>query len=315
MVASKPLAAWNVSRYEVPTDFYSHPLDWSAKDQIAVTLNSELVYANPMNHSLTFSRCPVGDTSCVKFSVNGDTIALGSLIGPIRLLDAERDSPISTHDVSQSCVHCIGYHGTLILSGHHDGCVNVCDTREPLKVEAIRAHSLTCCTVLFDHEAVRFATGSDDCLCLVWDIRNTSKPSAALSGHAAAVRGISWCPRAANKIATGGGSHCRRLKLWDTDAKNVIAEINTGSQVCNVFWLRDYSEILTTEGFHNCTMTFWSEADLKITATIREHTDRVLYCAPSPIQKLAATLTPKDGLRIWSLAKADEMDPPKAPIR
>jgi hypothetical protein len=62
-------------------------------------------------------------------------------------------------------------------------------------------------------------------------------------------------------------------------------------------------------------MTFWAEGDLKITATIREHSDRVLYCALSPTQKLAATLTPKDGLRIWSLAKVDGLDPPKAPIR
>jgi hypothetical protein len=163
-VASKPLAAWNVSRFEIPTDFYSDSLDWSAKDQIAFTLNSELVYASLATHSLTFSLCPVGNTFYVKFSASGDTFALGSLIGPICLLDAECNSPISTHDISRSCVHCIGYHGTLILSEHHDGCVSVCDTRKPLKVEVIRAQSLMSYTVLFDHEVIRFATGSDDSL-------------------------------------------------------------------------------------------------------------------------------------------------------
>jgi WD40 repeat protein len=242
-------------------------------------------------------------------------IVLGSLLGPLRLLDVSRDEMVSSHNVCRSCCHCVSCHGSVILSSHRNGVVSVYDLREPVVIQSLQAHAMPCCTALFDFDGVRFATGSDDCSCTIWDVRNISRPSCMLCGHSAAVRGISWCPRAHNRIATGGGTQDRRIRIWDTDTGDVIVETNTGSQICNVFWMREYNEILTTEGFQNCTMTFWSETDLKAVGAIREHQDRVLYCAMSPIHNSAVTLTRKDGLRIWGLGKGEEAAPPKAPIR
>jgi WD40 repeat protein len=297
----------------ISRDFYSHPLDWSLTDRIALLLDDHLNFTSMDDTVIKRSRTPVGDTFSLKFIDSGNLIALGSILGPIRVVDVTRDELISSHQVNFTRACCVDCHGPTILSAHDDGSVCLCDIRASAERHTFRVHAQLCCSVHFDHDGVRFASGGEDTTCRIWDLRHPESPSAILEGHTAAIRAIAWCPRDKNRIATGGGTSDRHIKLWDVTTKNVLIDANCGSQVCNLFWCSDHGELVSTEGFQDCTVTIWNEAEMKVAARIRGHRDRVLFCAMAPREYSIATLTQQDGMKIWNLAVTAEK--PAAPVR
>jgi WD40 repeat protein len=120
--------------------------------------------------------------------------------------------------------------------------------------------------------------------------------------HQGTVRAISWAPPGRNRIVTGGGTTDQHIKIWDPDDGTTFMDAHTGCQLCNLHWNTELGEIVSTEGFRECTMTFWNETDLKVIANISGHRDRVLYCSVAPNERNAVTLTPKDGLQFWNLS-------------
>jgi cell division cycle 20-like protein 1 (cofactor of APC complex) len=109
--------------------------------------------------------------------------------------------------------------------------------------------------------------------------------------------------------------HDRHLKVWDIDKHEVVTDVNVGSQVCNIAWCAEHNELITTEGFVDCTITVWNESDMKIAGRVKGHHDRVLYSVMSPRDHRIATLTQQDGLNIWNLASGRSADKPAAPVR
>jgi cell division cycle 20-like protein 1 (cofactor of APC complex) len=297
----------------ISRDFYSHPLDWSVTDQIALVLDDHLHFTSLDDTSFKRSQTPVGDTFSLKFMDAGQLIVLGSILGPIRVVDITRDELLSSHQVNRTRACCVDCHGPTILSAHDDGSVSLCDARAAHGIRSFKVHSQLCCSVHFDYDGARFASGGEDTTCRIWDLRSSDSPSAVLEGHTAAVRAIAWSPRDRNRIATGGGTSDRHIRLWDIARGTSVVDANCGSQVCNLLWCADHSELVSTEGFQDCTVTIWNEAEMKVAARIRGHRDRVLFCAMAPREYRIATLTQQDGLKIWNLAATAEK--PTAPVR
>lgn len=293
----KPYRTFDTSAFIVPSDFYYHPFDWSANGYIALMLDQALHFIYAKTLQLRKSACPVDDTIALKFTCDGAFLAVGSSLGPVRLIDFEKDQIVQVWPFDSTCF-CVDVSKKNVVSAHDDGVVGLCDLRASAPVTQFRAHD-SACAVVFDRTGDRFASTGATCAS-VWDMRNLDAPVCSFTGHCSQVRAISFSPTAKNRIATGGGSQDKHVKIWDCETGQEIAAANAGSQVCNLFWNGEKNEIITTEGFDDRTITFWDASELKVVGSIAGHQDRVLYCAMAPNMVNAATLTAKDGLQFWS---------------
>ena len=294
----KPYRVLDTSAYSVPSDFYYHPLDWSSKGFVALMLDQVLHFVYSKTLQLRKSACPVDDTIALRFSGDGASLAVGSSLGPVRLIDFEKDEVVKVWGFDNTCF-CVDVSKKHIVSAHDSGVVGVCDIRDAAPVTQIRAHEGLACAVVFDLSGDRFASTGASCAS-VWDMRKLDDPVCSFRGHCSEVRGISFSPTAKNRIATAGGTRDKHVKIWDCEDGHEIAAANVGSQICNLFWNGEKNEIITTEGFHDRTITFWDASELKVVGSIAGHQDRVLYCAMSPTMMNAVTLTAKDGLQFWN---------------
>lgn len=67
-------------------------------------------------------------------------------------------------------------------------------------------------------------------------VRETSQPLAVLHEHTAAIKAIDWCPHRSNLLASGGGTLDKKLIIWDINHMKPLASVDTGSQICNLKW-------------------------------------------------------------------------------
>lgn len=261
-------------------------------------LDQSLHFLYAKTLQLRKSACPVDDTIALKFSGDGGSLVVGSSLGPVRLIDFERDEVTSVWEFHKSCF-CVDISKTRVISGHEDGVVGISDIRSAEIIKKMQAHSGMTCAVVFDLSGERFASSGAGCAC-VWDMRKLESPICSFRGHCSEVRAVGFSPTAKNRIATGGGTQDKHVKIWDCENGQELAAANVGSQICNLFWNGEKNEIITTEGFHDRTITLWDASELKIVGSISGHKDRVLYCAMSPNMVSAVTLTEKDGLQFWN---------------
>lgn len=119
--------------------------------------------------------------------------------------------------------------------------------------------------------------------------------------HQAAIRALAFSPSSQNIIVTGGGTSDKTIKMWDINSGETIYSIDTGSQVCNLFWNEEYNEIFSTHGFSQNQLAVWRGFDLSSIAQFYEHKHRVLFMAPSPDGTKVATADPNDGIQIWTM--------------
>jgi WD40 repeat protein len=272
---------------------------------------------NSHTFSLSNSLCEVSDSISLKFNDSGEKLVLGSSLGVIRLVDMSKDAIITCFPNNITNAYCLDCHSHLIVSGHDEGRILLWDERHnqaPLSV--IKGHAALCCAVSWKRtDDSHFASGSDDASCRIWDIRKLDKAVTVFEEHKAAVRAISWSAKNQDRIVTGGGTQDRHIKVWDWQSGKVILDASSGSQICNLFWNDEFKEIISTEGFHDCTITIWRENDLKASGSISGHQDRVIYAAASSDQRNLVTLTPKDGLQFWSLFKNQDLATKAAQLR
>jgi WD40 repeat protein len=105
------------------------------------------------------------------------------------------------------------------------------------------------------------------------------------------------------------------IRVWNAETGETIGDVNSGSQVCNLFWNEEYNEILSTHGFSQHQLALWRGSDLALMAQFYEHKQRVLFMAPSPDGTRVATAAPNDGLRIWKMFPSKRMSLAEAMLR
>ena len=50
-------------------------------------------------------------------------------------------------------------------------------------------------------------------------------------------------------LATGGGTADRCIRFWNTQTLSPINYLDTGSQVCNLLFSKNTSELVSTHGY------------------------------------------------------------------
>jgi WD40 repeat protein len=60
---------------------------------------------------------------------------------------------------------------------------------------------------------------------------------------------------------SGGGASDRKIRIWDVAEGRSVATVDTGSQVCNLFWSRRWNEIISAHGYNRNEINVWKQAD------------------------------------------------------
>ena len=177
---------------------------------------------------------------------------------------------------------CLSWNGRLLSAGGRDQEIRHLDIRVPSSngedfrrrnssssLGSFRFHTHEVCGLEWDPSGRFLASGGNDNLLCIWDIRRTSststgtasrgeseavrsplmrrnsiqdsvreisKPLLVWRDHMAAVKALDWCPHRSGYLATGGGTLDKRLMLWDVKTGTRLAMIDTGSQICNMKW-------------------------------------------------------------------------------
>jgi WD40 repeat protein len=190
----------------------------------------------------------------------------------------------------------------VILSGSRDGQFAALDLRSQRPIFLNNVHVEEICSVRCHHERPHvFATSSNDSTVKIWDIRKLEEPTTVYSDHSAAVRAVCWSPNSPELIASGGGTFDKSIRIWNVTTRETLTTVNTGSQICNLFWSPEYNELLSTHGFSQHQLALWKGADLSPVAQFYEHKQRVLFMVASPDGTRVATAAPGDDIRIWNM--------------
>lgn len=76
---------------------------------------------------------------------------------------------------------------------------------------------------------MQLASGANDNIMMVWDVKNLSQPAMVTNEHQAAVKALAWSPHKRNLLATGGGTADRTIKLWNTQTRQLVSSTQTNS--------------------------------------------------------------------------------------
>ncbi|OHT07511.1 Protein FIZZY-RELATED 2 [Tritrichomonas foetus] len=287
----------------IPTDYYISPMDWSKRNTIAFALTDGLALINPKTMELTNPPNTPEAVVSVKFNPSGDQLFLGTDYGIASIYDMAMNEPINEIELFENSVLNADWKENMIISGDRDGEVAIIDLRDkdPV-VEIIEAHPEEICAIKMHPEKPLFATCGNDCVVKIWDQRNTSNGELmSYSEHEAAIRAAVWSPMSPDVIVTGGGTADKTIKMWNINTGETIKSVDTGSQVCNLFWSSDYNEILSTHGFSQNHLSLWKGTDLTPVASFHTHKQRVLYMSASPDMTTVATAAPGDTMQIWKM--------------
>jgi len=162
-------------------------------------------------------------------------------------------------------------------------------------------HKQEVCGLKWNCEDGQLASGGNDNRLLVWDKLSTT-PLYKFTDHTAAVKAISWSPHQRGTLASGGGTADRKIKFWNTlvGNGNMIQEIDTGSQVCNLAWSKNSNEIVSTHGYSQNQIVVWKYPSMQQVVSLTGHTYRVLYLAMSPDGSVIVTGAGDETLRFWN---------------
>ena len=123
---------FDLPKNQAPSDFYFHPIDWSSQNLVAVALNTsiELFSDQKLIVQDLLSQIIISPV-CLRFLTSSNEIAIGTIDGPIHIVDIERDSIIQTINFSSSSPLCIDRYDSTIVSSFPDGTFFFLDYRIP----------------------------------------------------------------------------------------------------------------------------------------------------------------------------------------
>lgn len=124
------------------------------------------------------------------------------------------------------------------------------------------------------------ATGGNDNKLSVFSLKKMEK-MVEWSEHKAAVKAIGFNPSDPT-IISGGGSADRKLRVFSLHTLQLLNEVDTGSQICNLLYSPVSDELLTSHGYSLNELTLWKwgpQGELSKLDSVMGHKKRVLYLA------------------------------------
>ncbi|XP_074331391.1 B-type cell cycle switch protein ccs52A-like [Apium graveolens] len=305
----KPLRTFPKSPYQVldapglVDEFYSNLLDWSSRNILAVGLGN-CVYIKNVCTSKVTKLCDLGDNDSVcsvGWSPDGTNLAVGTSRGKVQIWDASLCRSIRTMEGHQKRVGALAWGTSQLSSGSRDKSILQHDIRaQENRISKLSGHTSEVCALKWSYNDRELASGGNDNRLNVWN-QHSVQPVLKYCEHTAAVKAIEWSPHRNGLLASGGGTADKCIRFWNTTTNSHLRCINTGSQVCNLVWSKNVNELVSTHGFSQNDILVWSYPTMSKLATLRGHTERVLYLAISPDGKTIVTGAGDETLRFWNV--------------
>lgn len=282
-------------------DFYYDLVDWSAKDIVAVALNTSIFLTNN-NTGDVIHLCDTEDEfTSLNWVGSGSHLAVGRNDGIVEIYDVEKKKCIRTLPGHFDRVACLSWNNHVLTSGSRDHKILHRDVRSSEQFfEKISTHSQEVCGLKWNVQENKLASGGNDNTVYVYD--GCSKiPNLKISEHKAAVKAMAWSPHKRGVLATGGGTADRTLKIWNTINSTKINDIDTNSQICNMIWSKNTDEIVTSHGYSKYHLTLWNAPTLEPIAILKGHSFRVLHLTLSADGTTVVSGAGDETLRYWKL--------------
>lgn len=288
---------------ELSDDFYLNLVDWGQQDILAVGLGSSVYLWDGSTHSVE-KLCDFEDEDKVT-SLNwielGTHLAIGTGKGLVEIWDATKMKCIRTMTGHNLRVSSLAWNEHVLSSGSRDRTILNRDVRiESHYVNKFEAHRQEVCGLKWNVEENKLASGGNDNKLFIWDGLNT-KPLYTFSSHTAAVKAIAWSPHQRGILASGGGTADKTIKTWNTLTGQMVHDVDTSSQVCNLVWSKNSNELVSTHGYSRNQIIVWKYPSMHQVAQLTGHTYRVLYLALSPDGETIVTGAGDETLRFWNV--------------
>lgn len=170
----------------------------------------------------------------------GSLIAIGTFNGRIQIWDAVKCVRLRDYEGHHLRVGALAWNDSTITSGSRDRTIQNRDVRAPGKAyQTLTSHRQEVCGLKWNGSQQQLASGGNDNKLLIWDHRGGTPDSPLWKWHehSAAVKAIAWNPHQPGVLASGGGTADKKMRFWNTMAGNLLAEVDTGSQVCLLEYL------------------------------------------------------------------------------
>jgi WD40 repeat protein len=286
-------------------DFYVSPLDWSRSNGIAFALSDEVIFINPKTMAASAVPDVPDNVLSLKFSPTDDTLFLGCDGGGCLVYDSVACEGIFEHTLFDASVLTADWKESIVIAGSREGELGIVDVRGELALTSNRVHQDAICAVKHCPDRPIFVTCGNDSVAKIWDLRmlDGARPLQSYTEHTAAIRAVAWSPvpGSGDVIVTGGGTADKQIKIWNSTTGETLKAVDTGSQVCNLYWNPDYNELLSSHGYSQNQLALWKATDLSPVASLHQHKQRVLYMCVSPDGSMVATAAPSDSFRIWKM--------------
>ncbi|KAJ3365005.1 hypothetical protein GGF32_000663 [Allomyces javanicus] len=175
------------------------------------------------------------------------------------------------------------------------------------------------------------ATGGNDNVVKIWDVRSGMRVARTTYTHAAAVKALAWCPANSALLLTGAGAADRNVRVFDTSVPGnaPLVRFQTDAQIVHAAWTAasaNRAEILTVHG-HDPRISFWDVHGREVPGMIRcprlpedvDEVGRVFDAVTSRDGGVCAVATTDERLLVWDVSVpplpvgAEEVD--DAPVR
>lgn len=177
----------------------------------------------------------------------------------------------------------IWYDPWTLITGGKDGHLVIHDSREFSSSHALKfqGHAQEICGLAKDTAGL-VATGGNDNAVHIWDIRSIgeashSHPMQSILSHRAAIKALAFSPHHRNRLATGGGTADKTLRVWavggEGEHPEEIASVNCAAQICGIVWSPFWNSAVGNSGSSLMTTHGFSENQL-ITWNLRMHSKR-----------------------------------------
>ena len=288
-------------------DFYLKLVDWSKQNIVAVGLENKLYTWNANHSNVSFISELENENyySSLTFNNNGQYLISCSNKGNIFMKDLEKEKyerifkDLSHGRICNICP--FNLNPNLFSFGARDYIIKTIDMRSKENpVFNYIGHEKEICGMKWSADDKRLASGGDDNLLMIWDVRK-EEPERKFSSHTSAIKAIDWSTYKYGYLISGGGTRDMTLKLWNINNMTLVDSINTSSQICNITFSKISHEFITTQGYVNNYIYVWDSRNMTIKATLKGHKQRVVYMALSPDSRKIVTGAGDETLRFWKV--------------
>ncbi|KAK6461063.1 substrate-specific activator of APC-dependent proteolysis [Scheffersomyces coipomensis] len=301
---------------ELSDDFYLNLVDWGAQDILAVGLGDSVYLWDGATQSVD-RLCNLSNkdkVTSLNWIGSGTHLAIGTSKGLVEIWDATKIKCVRTMSGHNLRVSSLAWNEHILSSGSRDRTILNRDVRiENHYVNKFESHKQEVCGLKWNVEENKLASGGNDNNLFVWDGLNP-KPLHQFTDHIAAVKAIAWSPHQRGILASGGGTADKTIKTWNTLSGNLVNDVHTGSQVCNLIWSKNSNEIVSTHGYSRNQIIVWKYPSMQQIAQLTGHTYRVLYLSLSPDGETIVTGAGDETLRFWNVFEKNKHNEPPSSV-